>query len=289
MATYVPAKRGVEYIFYVSLVQQADTKLLQGTPTLAAGDVTISKDGGAFANLTTLPTVTPAAGKSVKVTLSATEMTADNVLIVFSDAAGAQWCDLSINIQTAARQIDDLMATYTQPTGFLAATFPTDPADQSLIIAATDAIIADTNDIQARLPAALVAGRLDASVGAYQSGLTAADSVLVTPANKLATDASGRVTEASVDGIQKNTALNNFEFLMVDSTDGKTAKTGLTVSAQRSIDGGAFAACANAVTEVGSGIYKINLATTDLNGDVITLRFSGTAALDRFVTIKTNQ
>jgi hypothetical protein len=289
MATYVPAKRGVEYIFYVSLVQQADTKLLQGTPTLAAGDVTISKDGGAFANLTTLPTVTPAAGKSVKVTLSATEMTADNVLIVFSDAAGAQWCDLSINIQTAARQIDDLMATYTQPTGFLAATFPTDPADQSLLIAATDAIIADTNDIQARLPAALVAGRLDASVGAYQAGLTAADSVLVTPANKLATDATGRVTEASVDGIQKNTALNNFEFLMVDSTDGKTAKTGLTVSAQRSIDGGAFAACANAVTEVGSGIYKINLATTDLNGDVITLRFSGTAALDRFVTIKTNQ
>lgn len=108
MATYVPAKRGVEYIFYVSLIQQADTKLFQANPTLAAGDVTISKDGGAFANLTTLPTVTPASGKSVKVTLSAAEMTADQVLVVFSDAAGAQWCDLSINIQTAARQIDDL-------------------------------------------------------------------------------------------------------------------------------------------------------------------------------------
>jgi len=108
MATYVPAKRGVEYIFYVSLVQQADTKLLQANPTLASGDVTISKDGGAFANLTTLPTVTPASGKAVKVTVSNTEMTADNVLILFSDAAGAQWCDLSINIQTAARQIDDL-------------------------------------------------------------------------------------------------------------------------------------------------------------------------------------
>jgi hypothetical protein len=121
MATYVPAKRGVEYIFYVSLVQQADTKLLQGTPTLAAGDVTISKDGGAFANLTTLPTVTPAAGKSVKVTVSATEMTADNVLIVFSDAAGAQWCDLSINIQTAARQIDDLAT----PTNITAGTITT--------------------------------------------------------------------------------------------------------------------------------------------------------------------
>ena len=53
--------------------------------------------------------------------------------------------------------ITSRMATYTQPTGFLAATFPPDPADQSLIIAATDAIISDTNDIQARLPAALTA------------------------------------------------------------------------------------------------------------------------------------
>lgn len=115
-----------------------------------------------------------------------------------------------------------------------------------------------------------------------------AAAVLVTPANKLATDASGRVTEVSVDGIQKNTALNNFEFLMIDSTDGKSPKTGLTVTPTRSIDGAAFAACANTVTEVANGIYKINLATTDLNGDVITLQFAATGALTRFVTIKTN-
>lgn len=108
MATYQPPKRGVEYIFYTSLVSQADAKLLKANPTLAAGDVVISKDGGAFANLTTLPTVTPAAGKGVKVTVSATEMTADNVLIIFSDAAGAEWCDLSINVATSAQQIDDL-------------------------------------------------------------------------------------------------------------------------------------------------------------------------------------
>lgn len=37
------------------------------------------------------------------------------------------------------------MATYTQPTGFLAATFPSDPADQSLIIAATDALLTAVN------------------------------------------------------------------------------------------------------------------------------------------------
>lgn len=45
---------------------------------------------------------------------------------------------------TASRldaDVSSRMATYAQPTGFLAATFPSDPADQSLVIAATDAII----------------------------------------------------------------------------------------------------------------------------------------------------
>jgi hypothetical protein len=107
MATYVPAKRATELIFYMGLVSQS-TGQFQTNPTLAAGDVKVSKDGGALANLTTLPAVTPAASKMVKVTISSTEMTADNVTLVFSDAAGAEWDDVIINIQTAARQIDDL-------------------------------------------------------------------------------------------------------------------------------------------------------------------------------------
>src|SRR3990167_812512 len=89
------------------------------------------------------------------------------------------------------------------------------------------------------------------------------------------------------EGIQKNTALSAFEFLMVDATDFSTPETGLTITATRSIDGGAFAATANAATEVASGIYAINLAATDLNGTVITLRFTATGAADRFITIKT--
>ncbi len=42
-------------------------------------------------------------------TVSATEMNADNVLIVFSDQAGSEWCDKSFLIQTvASNQFDDL-------------------------------------------------------------------------------------------------------------------------------------------------------------------------------------
>lgn len=235
MASFVTPKKNAEYICYVSLRSQADTKLFQANPTIAAGDFKVSTDGGALGNLATLPTVTPASGRMVKITLSASEMNGDNVTVVCVDAAGAEWCDLTLNIQTSARQVDDLMfptvsgrsadvavtgemgldfnnvlstslitlhsltvagattltgavsfgstwgvtgaitfsatwtgnltgtasgnataaqganldapissrmASYSQPAGFLAASFPTDPADQSLIIAATDAVMA---------------------------------------------------------------------------------------------------------------------------------------------------
>ena len=89
-------------------------------------------------------------------------------------------------------------------------------------------------------------------------------------------------------GIQKNTALANFEFVMFDSTDHITPKTGLTVTATRSLDGAAFAACANAVAEISNGVYKISLAAGDLNGDVVTLRFTATGADDRLITIITD-
>lgn len=50
------------------------------------------------------------------------------------NATAAQGANLDATISSR-------MATYVQPTGFLAAVFPSDPADQSVIIAATDAII----------------------------------------------------------------------------------------------------------------------------------------------------
>lgn len=78
--------------------------------------------------------------------------------------------------------------------------------------------------------------------------------------------------------MKKNTAFNNFPFIMIDSTDDISVKTGLTVTAQRSIDGAAFASCANSVSEVGNGLYKINLAAGDLNGNSIVLKFTATGA-----------
>lgn len=98
-AGYNPPLYGVAYTFYVMLVDQANTKVFKSNPTLASGDVQVVKDGGTAANLTTLPSASPASSKYIKVQLSATEMQANNVTVLFADAAGSEWCDLAINIQ----------------------------------------------------------------------------------------------------------------------------------------------------------------------------------------------
>lgn len=87
-------------------------------------------------------------------------------------------------------------------------------------------------------------------------------------------------------GLKKNQAWNNFTFLMVDSTTEEPA-TGLTVTATRSIDGGAFGAgTLGAVSEISGGYYKLNIPQADLNGDTVTLVFSATGAKTHGITLR---
>lgn len=186
MASYVPVvKNGANgTIFYVGLVDQANTKLLKASPTIAAGDFKVSIDGGAFANLGTLPAVTPAAGRAVKITLSQAEVNGDNIIVQCVDAAGAEWCDLLINMQTSARQIDDLAYPATSGRSMVvdasglvdANTVKVGPTGSGTAQTAGD-IMADTNDIQSRLPAALVSGRMDSSVGAMAANVLTATAI----------------------------------------------------------------------------------------------------------------
>lgn len=507
MPSFVTPKKNTAYEFWVSLVSQADTKIFQAAPTLAAGDAKVSIDGGAEANLATLPSVSPAGSKRVKVNLSAAEMNGDNIQVTFSDAAGGEWCDLTVNLQTTARQVDDLAYPTTSgrsidvaatgevgvdlgnvtgvlgnanvgwvdandridvgswlgtavatPTvagvpevdvthmeggtqtvtdlkdfadagydpatnkvegvklvdttttntdmrgtdnaalasvlGALAdaaaagdptatdtvmqyvkqlvnvlvgtagvATFPAEaaPANAVSLAEVIRAIHADVTglngDAMRGTDNAALASVLGALTDAAAAGdPTATDTVMqymkqlvnvlvgtsgvatypaaAVPANavslsevlrqvydevagldgaamrgtdnaalaSVATEA--RLAEldaanlpADVDQIKadlpqkitKNVQLDNFEFVMIDSSDNVTPKTGLTITATRSIDGGAFAACTNAAAEVANGVYKITLADADTNGDVITYRFTAPGALDRLVTVVTQQ
>jgi hypothetical protein len=132
MATYVPPKKNTEYIFYMGLPSQMDGTTFQVNPTLATGDVKVSTDGGTLGNLTTLPVVTPAGSKMIKVTVSATEMNGDNVTLIFSDAAGAEWCDVIVNLQTAPAQIGDLATAANLTTDIIADSIPADGTRPSI-------------------------------------------------------------------------------------------------------------------------------------------------------------
>jgi hypothetical protein len=89
------------------------------------------------------------------------------------------------------------------------------------------------------------------------------------------------------DGINKNAVFSNFEFLMVDSADHVTPKTGLTVAGQRSIDGAAFASVGGTIAEVASGIYQFDALAADTNGDLITWKFTATGADPVYFTFST--
>lgn len=136
MTSYIPPKKNTAFVFYISLVSQASSPDFQANPTLAAGDVKVAIDDGAPANLATLPAVDADFTKRVKVSLSADEMNGDNISVIFSDAAGAEWHDLSVLLQTATQQVDDLatQASLTTIGGYL---------DTEIA-----AILADTNELQ---------------------------------------------------------------------------------------------------------------------------------------------
>ncbi len=129
---------------------------------------------------------------------------------------------------------------------------------------------------------------------AVHGGLSALPNTACTTNASLITSGTG-TAQLSVSGgavktqsaVKKNAALAGFEFLLIQSADHISPKTGATVTAQRSIDGAAFGSCTNSVAEVANGIYKISLSAGDLNGDTITLQFTASGADARFITILT--
>jgi hypothetical protein len=67
---------------------------------IVAGDVQISKDGGAVGNTSNLPTQVTAAKALYKLVLTATEMQAAQVVILLVDQNGPAWRDVQITIET---------------------------------------------------------------------------------------------------------------------------------------------------------------------------------------------
>ena len=233
-------------------------------------------------------------GASVAANLADIEAQTDDI---GSAGAGLTALASAANLATLAGYVDTEVAAIKAKTDNL----PTDPADQSAVEAAitaatsglalqasvdtleasATAIEADTQDIQARLPAALVSGRIDASVGAMaanvmtaaaaaadlttelQSGLATASAL--STVSGLVDDLEGRLTsvragyldnlsagavalQSSVDSLESGVTLTNAGIdAIFDRTDG--VETGYTLrQAMRLIAAAAAGELAGAAT-----------------------------------------
>jgi hypothetical protein len=230
------SKYGVARHIYLPIVKRAVVDFAVGADwTPAAGDVKISKDGGAAANVTNLPSAIVMGNAAMwDYSLTATEMQAAQVNVTVADSATKAVEDQFFTIQTY---------------GHASALFQVDLAD----------IV--------RMGLTALPNAVAGAVGGLPVG-----------------DANGAVLIRGL--IKKNTAFPNFTFLLTDSTT-HAPKTGVTVTATRRIDAGSFASCTNAATEVGNGWYTIDLSAADVNGRVISLRFTGTSTDDRNIQIIT--
>lgn len=100
-APYNPPVKGEDFIIYIALEDSSSPGNFKVNPTIAAGDFRISKDGGTLNNLNTLPSVLPASSIWVKITISATEMDADNVAVQGIDQTSPkEWGDWALSIPT---------------------------------------------------------------------------------------------------------------------------------------------------------------------------------------------
>lgn len=314
-------KKGVAFRVYFPIFD-ADGDLVTGAAGL---DSEISKDGGAMADCTNEATEIGSSGMYY-LDLSSTEMNADAVVIIVkTSTSGAKTTPIVLYPEeagdirtdathisgdsTAADKLEALMdgllnntaqaganGTITLNSGATA----TDDYYNGFVILVTGG----TGVGQARLITDYVGSTKVASVSPnWATNPDATSTFILFPMASLGLDTTaltnikamfdgtgyaGGTIRLKIDGaFRKNTALAGFTFMMIDSSDDISGKTGLTITAQRSIDGGAFASCANSASEISNGLYKIDLAAADLNGNVITLRFTASGANPTELTIVT--
>ena len=177
----IEAVAGSTWQTEVALTSQSSSHAFQSSPTIASGDwkkTTVTSGGtvSALSNLDNLPTVDPAGSVQVKIILSASETTAagagGHINIIGIDASGAEWDPIMIRVDVEAATTNGR-----------------------------------ATDIQSRLPAALVSGRIDSSVGAMASGVVTATAIasdaitaakIADGAIDAATFAAGAITASAI-------------------------------------------------------------------------------------------
>lgn len=163
----------------------------------------------------------------------------------------------------------------------------TNPASDSVFVLESHAPV-DIRLWRGSTPNILISGLVDAQATVF--GTPALDEINIVKAQVAA------LNDISAGDIlpKKNIAFSNIPFLLVSDTDHVTPVTGATgKTVNRSIDSGAWTAGSGTIAEVGNGMYQYDASPADMNGGIITFRFSATGGVpsapdDAFVTIITD-
>jgi len=257
----------VAYDFTISVVSQANNNVFQTNPTIAAGDFQISIADGALANLATLPVVAPAGSDLIVIALSAAEMNGKKIVVLGKDAAGNEWADIKIELQPNVRGKDDLA-------------FPT-VSDRSIDVSADGGVGIDWANVENQSSTVNLS---DTTTNLVNTATAVTNEVGITQA---AADKVWDTTARTLtEGIQPNVAFSDLEFTMVLTSDHVTPATGLTITGERSIDGGAFASISGSISEISDGVYSVDLLAADTNAtNSVTYKFSAALADDTKLTV----
>lgn len=258
-------KYGVAAHLYKPVIKRGVVDFALGADwTPAAGDVKISKDGGTAANVTNLPTALTM-GNTVlwDFSLTATEMQAAKIRITIADATTKAVEDVAFEIDTygnaSAEHAADLDNATSLGLANLDATV-TSRSSQTSVDTIDDFLDTEIGDIRTRLPAALVGGRMDASVGA------AAANVI----DDAAVAADMDAYHAKVWVVKESTTADHYA--VVFFKNGQPVTTGITsqtIQVIKASDGTDLIA-STGLTEVGGlGIYKKDESTNKMVGGAI--------------------
>ena len=268
-------------------ILDADGDLVTGAAGL---DSEVSKDQGTFADCTNEATEIATSSGMYYLDLTSTEMNADCVaVIVKTSTSGAKTTCLVLypqetgDIKVDVTSFGGTAGTFASGIPDVNATKIGGTSQTGRDLGASVLLSSGTGTGQVSLSS----GVIDASVTKWNgTGVATPDTagypkVTIksgTGTGELNLSSGGVATRGHV---KKGVAFPKFMFLMADDANHAPA-TGLTVTATISKDGGAFASLnsGDTVTEVGHGVYEVDLDATDTNANCLVLRFTASGADD---------
>lgn len=261
MATWLKQSTAVD-IAFGPFLDSADGNTVESALTITQPDIRLKKNGGAWAQKSAAQTLTHEENGWYEIALSTTDTDTLGILIVAVHESGALpvWREFNVvpaNVYDSFFSTDFLQVDVAQ---WLNATAPAAPATQTSVDTLDNFVDTEITDIQSRLPAALVSGRMDSSVGAVAANAITDASV--------ATDMDAY--HAKVWVIRESTTTDHYA--VVFFKNGQPVTSGITTPTIQIIKAsdGTDLIASTALTEVGSlGIYKKDESTNKLIGGAI--------------------